>query len=122
MPNRAYIVGLAGASGTGKSTVAKHLASRLKGHTVSMERYSSSAHGLSLEEREIVNYDEPDVIDLELLQSDIRKYSAGENIKSPVYDFANHLRMLEHGEHIPASPLLIVEGILALHFVELRAC
>jgi uridine kinase len=121
MPKRAFIVGLAGLSGTGKSTIAKHVASRLNGHTVSMERYSLSQNGLLLEQREKVNYDEPDVIDVKLLQNHIREYSAGQSIESPVYDFANHLRVCESCEHVPASPLLIVEGILALHFIELRS-
>jgi uridine kinase len=121
MSKRGFIVGLAGVSGTGKSTVAKHVASRLNGHTVSMERYSLPANGLSTEQRSKLNYDEPDVIDVELLQRHIVEYSAGHNIESPVYDFANHMRVSGSSEHVPASPLLIVEGILALHFVELRS-
>jgi uridine kinase len=117
MRKRAFIIGLAGASGTGKSTVAKRLAARLNGYTVSMETYSLSTKGLSLEEREKLNYDEPDVIDVGLLRNDIRKYSAGKDIESPVNDFANHLRVCEFTEHVPASPPLIAKGILALHFV-----
>jgi uridine kinase len=118
---KALIVGLAGPSGTGKSTVAKYVASHLNGRTVSMERYSLSANGLPLEERARLNYDEPDVIDVQLLEKDIVKYISGHDIESPIYDFANHLRVHEFSEHIAAGPLLIVEGILALHFVELRS-
>jgi uridine kinase len=118
---KTFIVGLAGPSGTGKSTVAKYVASHLSGRTVSMERYSLSADGLPLEERARLNYDEPDVIDVKLMESDILKYISGRDIEAPVYDFANHLRVLELSEHIAAGPLLIVEGILALHFFELRS-
>jgi uridine kinase len=118
---QAFIVGIGGVSGTGKSTVAKQVASRLNGQTVSMERYTLPAEGLSLEERERLNYDEPAVIDVELLENDILRYSAGHSIESPIYDFANHSRVLGHSDHVPASPLLIVEGILALHFIELRS-
>jgi uridine kinase len=118
---KAFIVGLAGPSGTGKSTIAEYVASHLNGRTVSMERYSLSANGLPLEERARLNYDEPDVIDVQLLEKDILKYISGRDIESPIYDFANHLRVLELREHIAAGSLLIVEGILALHFVELRS-
>jgi uridine kinase len=113
-------VGLGGASGTGKSTIAKYVASRLNARTLSMERYSISANGLPLEERARLNYDEPDAIDIKLLEKDILKYISGHDIESPIYDFANHLRVLET-EHVAAGPLLIVEGILALHFIELRS-
>jgi uridine kinase len=121
MPKKAFVVGLGGASGTGKSTAAKYVASHLNGRALSMERYSLSANGLPLEERARLNYDEPDVIDVKLMESDILKFISGRDIEAPIYDFTNHLRVLELSEHIAAGSVLIVEGILALHFVELRS-
>ena len=115
-----FIVGLAGASGSGKSTVAKRVASRFKGHVLSMENYSIVMNDPSLQDRAKQNYDAPFAIDVKLLESHIRDYAAGRAIDVPIYDFAEHLRVSDRREHIPASSLLIVEGILALHFAQLR--
>ena len=117
---RIFIVGLAGPSGSGKSTVAKRVASRLNGHVISMENYSIVMNDLTLEERAKQNYDAPHAIDVRLLESHIRDYAAGHAIEAPICDFAKHLRVRDRTEHIPASSLLIVEGILALHFAQLR--
>jgi len=108
-------------SGTGKSTLAREVASALNGHTLSMEKYSLSPNGLSFEQREKLNYDEPEIIDVELLEKHIVNYANGDDVEAPIYDFANHLRVTGQSEHIQAGSLLIVEGILALHFPELRA-
>jgi uridine kinase len=118
--NNILIVGLAGPSGSGKSTVAKRVASRLNGHVISMEIYSVEMNHLPLEQRAKLDYDAPDAIDVKLLEGHIRDYTAGNAIESPIYNFANHLRVSDRVEHIPATSLLIVEGILALHFEELR--
>ena len=114
-----FIVGLAGVSGSGKSTVAKRVASRLNGHVISMEIYSVEMNHLPLE-RAKQNYDAPHAIDVKLLESHIRDYAAGKAIEAPIYDFAQHLRVSDRKEHTPATSLLIVEGILALHFAQLR--
>jgi uridine kinase len=115
-----FIVGLAGPSGSGKSTVAKRVASRLNGHVISMEVYSLEMNHLPLEDRAKLDYDAPNAIDVKLLESHIGDYQAGKSIEAPIYDFAQHLRVSDRREHIPAKSLLIVEGILALHFAELR--
>src|ERR1700678_4471301 len=119
-PGNIFIVGLAGPSGSGKSTVAKRVASRLNGHVISMEVYSIEMNHLPLEQRAKQNYDAPNAIDVQLLESHTCDYAAGKAIEAPVYDFAQHLRVSDRREHIPAKSLLIVEGILALHFAPLR--
>ncbi len=120
MQESVFIVGLAGPSGSGKSTVAKRVAAHLNACVVSMEVYSVETNHLPLEERAKRNYDAPDATDVALLASHIRKYAAGHAIEAPIYDFAQHLRVCDRRERIPAKPMLIVEGILALHFPELR--
>jgi uridine kinase len=115
-----FIVGLAGPSGSGKSTIAKHVASRLNGHVISMESYSIEMNHLPREQREKLNYDAPHAIDMHLLESQIRDYASGKAIEAPIYDFAKHLRVGDQRVHVPARSLLIVEGILALHFAQLR--
>jgi len=115
-----FVVGLAGPSGSGKSTVAKRVASRLNGHVISMEVYSLEMNHLPLEERAKQNYDAPNAMDVQLLEKHIDDYAAGHAIATPIYDFAQHLRVHDRHEHIAAKSLLIVEGILALHFAQLR--
>ena len=114
-----FIVGLAGPSGSGKSTIVKRVASRLNGHVISMESYSIEMNHLPLEERAKLNYDAPHAIDMHLLESHIRDYASGKAIEAPLYDFAKHLRVSER-IHVPTKALLIVEGLLALHFAQLR--
>lgn len=115
-----FVVGLAGPSGSGKSTVAKRVAARLGGHAVSMETYAMSVNHLSFDDRAKQDYDAPEATDVKLLEGHIRRFAAGNEIDAPIYDFAQHLRVRNRTERIAAKPLLIVEGILALHYAELR--
>jgi uridine kinase len=117
---KVFVVGLAGPSGSGKSTVAKRVAARLGGHAISMETYAMSVNHLALAERAKQDYDAPEATDVQLLESHIRKYAAGHEIDTPIYDFAQHLRLRDRTDRITTKPLLIVEGILALHYAELR--
>jgi uridine kinase len=117
---KVFVLGLAGGSGSGKSAAARRVATRLNGHVMSLETYAVSINYLSFDERAKQNYDDPDATDVALLESQIRKYAAGHAIEAPVYDFSQHLRARDRTEHIAAKPLLIVEGILALHYAELR--
>jgi uridine kinase len=117
---KVLVIGLAGASGSGKSEVARRVAARLGGYAMSMEVYAASVNHLSFDDRAKQDYDAPEATDVELLESQIRKYVAGLAIEAPIYDFAQHLRVRDRTEHVPPKPVLIVEGILALHFAELR--
>jgi uridine kinase len=119
MQGKVFVLGLAGPSGSGKSTVARALASHLNGHVISMETYAVAVNQLSFDDRAKRNYDEPEATDVKLLESHLRKYAAGNDIEAPIYDFAQHLRS-KRTERVTSKPLLIVEGILALHFAELR--
>jgi uridine kinase len=85
-----------------------------------MEVYSLEMNHLPVEERAKQNYDAPNAIDVQLLEKHIHDYAAGHAIQAPIYDFAQHLRVHDRHEHIAAKSLLIVEGILALPFAQLR--
>ncbi len=116
----AFIVGLAGPSGSGKSTVAQRVAARLGGHVLSLETYAKAMNHLPLTQREKLNYDAPEALDLPLLVQHVREYALGSAIDAPIYDFATHLRVGDRCQRIEPNPLLIVEGILALHYTDLR--
>lgn len=119
--SKPFIVGLAGPSGSGKSTVAKRVARSLRGRLISMETYSTPMNHLPVEQRAKLNYDIPGAIDIRLLADHVSEFAAGYAINVPVYDFAAHRRVMDHHEHLSSAPLLIVEGILALHFPQLRS-
>jgi uridine kinase len=115
-----FVVALAGPSGSGKSTVAKRVASHLNGHVISMETYAVAVNHFSFDDRAKRDYDAPEATDVKLLDSHISQYATGHAIDAPLYDFAQHLRVRDRTQHVLPKPLLIVEGILALHFAELR--
>jgi uridine kinase len=115
-----FIVAVAGPSGSGKSTIAKRVAARWNGHVISMETYTAEINHLPLEKRAKLDYDAPQAIDVKLLETHIREYAEGKAIEAPIYDFAQHVRVKERRKHIPPKSHLIVEGILALHFAQLR--
>ena len=85
-----------------------------------METYALEMNHLTLEQRAKLDYDAPGATDVRLLERHIRDYASGKAIEAPIYDFAQNMRVNDRWEHIPAKSLLIVEGILALHFAELR--
>lgn len=116
------IILIGGGTGSGKSTLASNINGRLSDYTtlISMDDYYKDQSGVPEAERELINYDSPEVVDIELLSSNIAKLRNGEAIDEPIYDFATHTRK-EETTHIESSPIIIVEGIMALRFESLRS-
>lgn len=116
------IILIGGGTGSGKSTLASNINGRLSDYTtlISMDDYYKDQSGVPEAERELINYDSPEVVDIELLSNNIAKLRNGEAIDEPVYDFATHTRKIET-THIESSPIIIVEGIMALRFESLRS-
>ena len=116
------IILIGGGTGSGKSTLASNINGRLSDYTtlISMDDYYKDQSGVPEAERELINYDSPEVVDIELLSSNIAKLRSGEAIDEPIYDFATHTRK-EETTHIESSPVIIVEGIMALRFESLRS-
>lgn len=117
------VLGVCGGSGSGKSTFSDHLVRRLGGHRVTifpLDAYYVDLGAVPAEDRTEVNFDHPDAIDVDLLIEHLDRLRNGESIESPVYDFAAHTRSSATVRLDPA-PILLVEGILSLHFDEIFA-
>lgn len=112
------IIGIAGGTGSGKSTVARRVAESLTNTSVAfidMDAYYKNYVQLPIEQRRKINWDHPDSIDWELLESQLRQLAAGQSIEKPVYDYVQHLRSSQHTP-IPPADVVVIDGLLL--FVE----
>ena len=108
------IVGIAGGSGSGKSTVARRIAASLAAPDVAfidMDAYYRNFAHLPMEERRRVNWDQPEALDLDLLVEQLDELRAGRAIEKPVYDFITHTRA-PRTERIEPARVVVVDGIL----------
>jgi uridine kinase len=108
------IIGIAGGSGSGKSTVARNVAEHLTTSSVAfidMDAYYKNFTALSLDERRKLNWDHPDAFDYDLLCSHLNALSMREAIEKPEYDFVTHLRRAEPTRVEPAD-VVVIDGIL----------
>ena len=120
---RPVIIGVAGGSGSGKTTVVREIVSRLGPDDVALiqhDSYYRDRSELSPTERAKVNYDHPDSLETSLLVKDVRSLRDGHAVNVPVYDFSTHTRTTKV---VPLAPrkVVIVEGILVLADPDLRA-
>ena len=108
------IIGIAGGSGSGKSTVARNVAEHLTTSSVAfidMDAYYKNFTSLSLDERRKLNWDHPDAFDYDLLCAHLNALSMREAIEKPEYDFVTHLRRAEPTRVEPAD-VVVIDGIL----------
>ena len=121
-PDRPLFIGLAGGSGSGKTTIAEEVVDRLEGRVAVLHHDAYYRHrvDLSLEERTRVNYDHPSSLETELLVEQLEQLRTGLAIERPVYDFSSHLRSDETVRVEPAR-VVVVEGILVLSDAQLRS-
>ena len=116
------VIGVAGGSGSGKTTVVRRILDALEDSKVSVlehDRYYRDRNDLRLEERAALNYDHPDSLETDLLVKHLNDLRAGRAVDAPVYDFARHARVAAT-ERITPSRALIVEGILIYTDAALR--
>ena len=112
--SKPLIIGVAGGSGSGKSTVAKNVADALETLSVAfidMDAYYRNFTELPLEERRRLNWDHPDAFDYDLLTSHLSELAGRHSIEKPVYDFVSHLRSSETVRVNP-SDVIVIDGIL----------
>lgn len=114
--SRAVLIGLAGGTGSGKTSLAKAIMRDIgRDGVVVLEQdsfYHNLAH-LSLEERAKVNFDHPDSVDFERMRQDLEALLRMEEVDLPLYDYATHTRR-DATRHISGHRLVILEGILVL--------
>jgi uridine kinase len=123
MASRPFVVGIAGGTGSGKTTVAHKLASAMPpGRCVTIEHdaYYRDQEHLLPEERARINYDHPASLESSLLAFHLSELRGGRAVAVPTYDFATHTRRRETRTVEPAR-LIIVEGILVFTEPSLRA-
>jgi uridine kinase len=117
-----FIIGIAGGTGSGKTTVVKKLIERLpKGEVVVIPQdsyYKDSSH-VPVEERQFINFDHPDAFEWPLLAQHIAMLRNGECVEQPIYSYITCTRQ-EETIHIEPRDIIIVEGIMALNDEALR--
>jgi uridine kinase len=117
-----FFLGIAGGSGSGKSTIAAAILEALPAGTgalIQQDHYYRAQSHLSLPEREQVNYDHPDSLEFDLLLEHLEELARGRSIMRPTYDFATHDRATV-GERVEPARVIVVEGIHVLTEPRLR--
>ena len=121
--NVPIVIGVAGGSGSGKTTVVRRIVETLGGADVTVlehDRYYRDHPELRLEERAALNYDHPDSLETNLLVEHVRALKAGRDVEVPVYDFARYARRPARDRLSPRTAV-IIEGILIFADAELRS-
>ena len=121
MMDKILVIGIAGGTGSGKTTLMKRLVERF-GDVVSVlshDNYYRRLDHLAFEERCKVNYDEPNALETELMSQHLQQLREGKGIDCPVYDFSQHNRS-DETVHIEPRQVIIVEGILIFENEQLR--
>jgi len=118
-----YIIGIAGGSGSGKSTFAQRLKEAFPNDVslISCDNYYLPHDDLSLEERALLNYDAPEALEFSLMVRHLEELKNGQIAMCPVYDFTQHTRSSRVTE-IKPRPIILIDGILIFHDSALREC
>lgn len=121
-PYPTFVIGVAGGSGSGKSTVTREVLAAVGADRVAVlmqDDYYLDQSELSFEERCKTNYDHPDAFDWPLLMAHVKALRDGRAIDMPVYDFKRHIRA-ENTHRVQPAPIIVLEGLFALFDPELR--
>jgi uridine kinase len=116
------IIGIAGGTGSGKTTVVNQILNQLSADeicVISQDSYYKATDNLTYEERTKINFDHPKAIDFDLLVSHLKELKKGNTIEQPVYSFVTHNRLKDTLKTHPRK-VIIVEGILIFNNLELR--
>lgn len=119
--NDIIVIGIAGGTGSGKTTITRKIVEHFGADVTVIyhDNYYKAHHEMSYEDRTRLNYDHPDAFDNDLIVRDLQALRNGETIECPVYDYTIHDRSSQTLTVRPAR-VIVVEGILIFHSVELR--
>jgi uridine kinase len=120
--NKPFVIGVAGGSGSGKSTVTRQVLASIgpeMAAVVMQDDYYLDQTHIAPDERHKTNYDHPDAFDWPLMMQHVKALRHGEAIEMPVYDFALHNRSSQTVTVKPA-PVIVIEGLFALYDARLR--
>ncbi len=121
-PAPPVVIGIAGGTGSGKTTVANVILERVgAGHIALLphDAYYKDLDNLPRAQRDLVNFDHPDSLETDLLVAHIRGLREWRAVDIPIYDFTTHTRT-NRTQHIEPQPVILVEGILIFHEPTLR--
>jgi len=119
LPFPPVVVGIAGCSGSGKTTLAAELAHTLGGIHFHLDNYYRDLGHMPFGERLQQNFDDPAMMEHELLAAHVAELAQGHAIDRPIYDFSTHTRVVDQTERVESSSFLVVEGLFALCYAEL---
>lgn len=117
-----FLIGVAGGTGSGKTTLTNNILTGLKRRQVSViqhDWYYYDRSDVPPKERVNINYDHPDALETDLLVRHLKQLKRGRTVKPPRYNFISHTRM-DAGEPVKPTPVIIVEGILLFVDEKLR--
>lgn len=116
------IIGVAGGTGSGKTTVVKRIVEALPPHYVAvvpLDSYYNDTTGMTEEDRRAINFDHPDAFDWTLLIDHVKRLRRGEAVEQPTYSYLISNRLPET-VHVEPKPVILIEGIMTLVNKELR--
>lgn len=120
---KSVIIGIAGGSASGKSSISRRLKERYENTNsvviIRQDDYYKDQKNKTMEERVKTNYDHPFAFDNDLFVAQLKQLMAGVAIEKPVYDFVVHTRS-EETEHIEPSDVIVIEGLFILEDEQLR--
>lgn len=122
IPPRVILIGIAGSTCSGKSSLARKLVQRFskkKPALIACDAYYRDLSHIPLAERGNQNFDDPDAIEHNLFYRDLKALAEGRRVVRPDYDFATHTRIIS-GIPVEASEAVVVEGLFLLHWHQIR--
>ena len=122
MNSSSILIGIAGGTGSGKTSIANDLLKKFGSDqliVIEQDSYYKNNSALSIDERNQQNFDHPDAIDIELFNKQLVSLLSGKSVEIPIYDFSIHNRRNQR-QFVKPCRIIVIEGILTLYFESLR--